>query len=185
VLFGFPVLLPVIVRLVVTQEPPRFALTIAVCNVLNFLSAVAVKVAVVLPDPTIVEPGTISQELSSEIDNAVPPEGAGSESTTVQVLELPAEIELGEHASEDTVVAALRDREAVCDEVPSVAVTVAVWLEVMVPAVAVKVALLTPAATVTEAGVVSEALLSEIVSAVPPAGAALEIVTTHVADAAE
>ena len=43
-----------------------------------------------------------------------------------------------------------------------------------------------PAGTVTEAGVVSAALLSEsMISAPPPSGAALEIVTVHVLDPAD
>jgi len=54
-----------------------------------------------------------------------------------------------------------------------------------VPAVAVKVAEEAPPATVTEAGVESTELLSEIATARPPEGAAWESVTVQVADALE
>ena len=48
------------------------------------------------------------------------------------------------------------------------------------PAVAVKVAVEAPAATVTEAGTVREVLLSVIVTLEPPVGAACESVTVQV-----
>jgi hypothetical protein len=53
----------------------------------------------------------------------------------------------------------------------TVAVTVAVWLLAMDPAVAVNVLLLAPADTVTDAGTVSEALLLDSATATPPLGA--------------
>jgi hypothetical protein len=53
-------------------------------------------------------------------------------------------------------------------------------LAVTEPAVAVKVAVVAPAATVTEAGVVKAALLSESVTTEPPAGAARDKVTVQV-----
>jgi hypothetical protein len=49
--------------------------------------------------------------------------------------------------------------EAVCALLPSVAVTTAVWVVVTAPAVAVKLALLAPLDTVTDAGTVRLALL--------------------------
>ena len=49
-----------------------------------------------------------------------------------------------------------------------------------VPAVAVKVAVVTPAATVTETGTVSAVLLSDNVTVLPPVGAAFDNVTVHV-----
>ena len=45
---------------------------------------------------------------------------------------------------------------------------------------AVKVAVVAPAATVAAAGTVNAVLLSANVTALPPAGAAFEIVTVHV-----
>ena len=53
-----------------------------------------------------------------------------------------------------------------------VAITVALWLVVNKPAAAAKVAEVEPAATVTEAGTLSAALLLEIATEEPPAGTA-------------
>ena len=61
------------------------------------------------------------------------------------------------------------------------AVTVAVWLLRMVPAVAVKVVLVDPEATVTDAGTVSEVVLLDKVTAAPPVPAAFDRVTVQLA----
>ena len=55
----------------------------------------------------------------------------------------------------------------------------------MVLAVALKVTEVAPAATVTEVGVVTSALLSDTATTVPPAGATLVRVTVHVLVAPE
>jgi hypothetical protein len=62
-----------------------------------------------------------------------------------------------------------------------VAVTEALWSEVMLALVALKPAVVAPAATVTEAGTVRIALLldSVTVTAAPPVGAALDRVTVQ------
>src|SRR5580704_4955873 len=85
---------------------------------------------------------------------------------------------------------------AVCEPLPKAAVTVAWSLQLPVTlratittvrllameaaAVALKVAALAPAATVTDAGTVSAALLLASVTLDPPAGAAWGSVTVHV-----
>ncbi len=70
---------------------------------------------------------------------------------------------------------------AVFELLPSVAVTVALWLFAMVAAaVALNVAVVAPAATVTEVGTVSKVLLLPSVTATPPVGAAWLIVTVQV-----
>jgi hypothetical protein len=61
-----------------------------------------------------------------------------------------------------------------------VAVTAAVWLVEIVPAVAVKLAVLEPLETVTDAGTLSVAALLVSVTAAPPAPAAIDSVTTQV-----
>ena len=61
------------------------------------------------------------------------------------------------------------------------AVTVAVWLVVNVPALAVKPVLLAPAAAVTELGTVKAALLLASVIVAPPVGAAWFSVTVQFA----
>ena len=53
-------------------------------------------------------------------------------------------------------------------------------MAVTVPAVTVKLALEAPAATVTDAGVVRDELLSDSVTLAPPVGAAPDSVTVHV-----
>jgi len=60
-----------------------------------------------------------------------------------------------------------------------VAVTTAVWLLVTVPAVAVKLAVLDPLATVTVPGTVSVATLLDSATVTPPDPARLERVTVH------
>ncbi len=62
-----------------------------------------------------------------------------------------------------------------------VAVTFADWAVVMVPAVAEKVAVVAPAATIAEAGTVSRVLLSDTITVVPPLGAAWFNVAVQVA----
>ncbi len=60
------------------------------------------------------------------------------------------------------------------------AVSVTVVVDVTAAAVAVKLAAVLPAATVTELGVVTDELLSEIVTVAPPVGAAPDSVTVQV-----
>jgi hypothetical protein len=66
-----------------------------------------------------------------------------------------------------------------------VAVTIALCALEMVPAVAVKEAVVAPAATVTEPGVVNAELLSEMVTTEPPLGAVEVRVTVQVLVAPE
>ncbi len=79
---------------------------------------------------------------------------------------------IGLQESAETKVGATRVKPALCEDPLSVAVTVAAWVVVMVPTVAVKLAETALAATVTEAGTVSAALLLEIPTTLPPVGAA-------------
>ncbi len=68
-----------------------------------------------------------------------------------------------------------------CELLPRDAVTVAFWLLAMEAAVeALKIAVVAPAATVTDAGTVSEVLLLASVTLDPPAGAAWVSVTVQV-----
>lgn len=63
-------------------------------------------------------------------------------------------------------------RLAVADTPASVAVITAVELEAIVPAAAAKLAEVAPAATVTEPGTVTDALLEDRATAAPPEAAA-------------
>jgi hypothetical protein len=79
---------------------------------------------------------------------------------TVQVVAAPELTLVGLQARPETRVGATRIKVAVWEALLSVAVTVALWVVVTVPAVAVKLALLAPFDTVTEVGTLRLALLS-------------------------
>ena len=140
---------------------------------------VALKVAEVAPAATVTEAGIVSAVLVSVKVADTPPVGAALLSVTVQVLEAFGPRLVGLHASEETTTDGDRVMVALAELPLYVAVTVALWSLAIVPAVAVKVADREPAATVTDAGTVNAALLSEIAIAAPPAGAAFESVTVQ------
>ena len=101
---------------------------------------------------------------------------------TVQVAEAPDASVAGEQLRVDGTVGATRVTEVVAEDPLRVAVTTAEPLAVTVAAVAVKVAVVAPAATVTDAGVVTKVLLSERATRAPPVGADAFNVTVQVAD---
>ena len=143
-------------------------------------AAVAPKVAVVAPAETVTDAGTVSEALLLASATLAPPVGAFSESVTVQVLTALWPRLVALQAMPDTSTGASRPIVAVCELLPSVAVTVALWLlAIVAAAVALKVAVVAPAATVTEAGTVSEPLLLASVTPDPPAGAVWVSVTVH------
>src|SRR5277367_2992877 len=138
-------------------------------------AAVALKVAVVAPAATVTEAGTVSSALPLASVTPDPPAGAALFSVTVQVPTALCPSVAGRQARPETSTAgAVSEMVADCELAPSVAVTVALWLDGMeAAAVALKVAVVAPAATVTEAGTVSKGLLQASVTPDPPAGAAL------------
>jgi len=74
---------------------------------------------------------------------------------------VPPELKLVElHTKEARANGGRSVREAVCELAPSAAVTTAVCVLLIVPAVALKVALVAPLATVADEGTVSTELLS-------------------------
>ena len=75
---------------------------------------------------------------------------------------------------------AVRLIEAVLELPLSEAVIVTVSVVQTVPAVALKVAVALPAGAVAETGIVRSELLSDNETAIPPVGAALDIVTVQV-----
>jgi len=147
--------------------------------------AVAVKVAVDDPAGTFTEAGTVSAELLAETDTVTPPAGAWAERVRAQMEDWPASRFMELHASAEMTTAATRFKVVVWEAPFSVAVMVADWVVVILPAAAVKVAEAAPAAMVTEAGTVSKALLSDSATTAPPAGAAWFRVTVHVVEAPE
>jgi hypothetical protein len=112
---------------------------------------------------------------------AEPPAGAGWASVTVHVLTALCPRLAGMQATPETSTGASRLIVAVWELLPRVAVTVAVWLlAIEAAAAALNAAVMAPAATVTEAGTVSEALLLASVTLDPPVGADWVSVTVQV-----
>jgi len=150
---------------------------------LAMVVVVALKVPVVAPANTVTDPGVVSAALLSLSVTDAPPVGAACVNVTVQVLDAFCPRLVGLQASDDTVTGATRLIVAFAELLLYVAVTVALPLLAMVVVVALKVPVVAPANTVTEAGVVSAALLSLSVTEAPPVGAACVNVTVQVLDA--
>jgi len=152
--------------------------------VVSEATATVVTVNVVLVEPAgiVAVAGTVAELelLLSEIGS--PPVGAAVPIVTVPVELLPPKTLVGDKVSAVTV-GGLIVNVAVADLPLAVAVIVAAALVDTGTVVTVKVALVAPAATVTEAGTVALALLLDRLTASPPVGAALEIVTVPVEDA--
>ncbi len=132
---------------------------------------VAENVAVEDPAATITEAGTVNAGLLAESDTGVPPVGALPERVRVQVAEAPASSVVALQVNAETSTGAIRLKVTDWEALFRVAVMMADWVVVRGPAVAAKVAAVAPAATVTEAGIVSEELLSERATTLPPVGA--------------
>ena len=159
------------VRLVDCVEAFKVAVTVALWVVVT-APALAVKVPEAAPAATVTDVGTVSTALLSERATTTPPVGAAWFKVAVQVVAVPEFTVVGLQASEETSTGATSVKLAVWEAPFKVAVTVADWVAVKVAAVAVKVAAVAPAATVTEAGTVSEGLLSERATTLPPVAAA-------------
>jgi len=135
-------------------------------------AAVAVKAPVVAPDVTVTEAGTTSKALLLPSVTLDPAAGAGWVSVTVQELVALCPRLVGLHVTLETSTGDRRLIIAVCEVVPRVAVTVALWLlAIEAAAVAVKLPVVAPDATVTDAGTVNKALLLPSVTLDPAAGA--------------
>ncbi len=148
-----------------TVKPFSDALTVALWLLVT-VPAWALKVVLVAPLATVTEAGTVNTVLLSDTVTAVLLVAA-FDSVTVQVEVAFEEIVEGEHARLETITE-VPDRVTVVDaETPfRVAVTVAFWLELTVPVLALKVAEATPLDTVTDDGTVSSVLLSDSVTVV-------------------
>ena len=103
---------------------------------------------------------------------------------TVQVLIAPELKLVGLQASDVRARGGSSEMDAVCELLPNVAVTTAVCTLPIVPAVALKVLLVVPLATVTEVGTDRLALLSLKATVAFAAGASFSV-TVHVLAAPE
>jgi hypothetical protein len=114
-------------------------------------------------------------------DTTVPPAGAGWLNVTVHVVAIPEFRLVGLHASDIKTADAVRLMVTVFETALSVAVRVALWLDGIVPALAVKFTEVAPDGTVTEApGTGNKLLLLDNDTAVPPVGDAPLSVTVQV-----
>ena len=102
----------------------------------------------------------------------VPPAGAALDSVTMHAVLVFGVSEVALHWSDDTSIWARTEIEAVREEAPLVAVRVTDWSEVTTPVVALNVAVVALAGTVTDGGTVRAARLLEKATIVPPAAAA-------------
>jgi hypothetical protein len=89
-------------------------------------AAVALNVAVVAPEATVTDAGTVSEALLLARATFEPPEGAAWASVTIHVLTALCPRLVGLHAKVDRRTGASRLMLAVCELLPKVAVTVAV-----------------------------------------------------------
>jgi hypothetical protein len=147
--------------------------------VLATVPAVAVKEPVVAAAATVMLAGTVKLALLLLKPTTTPPERAGPLRVTVQALAPGPVKEAGAQLRLLTVTGASRVNVELAEPPLAEAVKVPVELLAIVPAVAVKAALVTPAAMMSEAGAVSSALLEETVTESPPVGAAALAVTVQ------
>ena len=137
--------------------------------------------AVVALAATVTEVGSVKTVLLSESATVAPFAEAACDNVTVQVELAPETTVAGAHCTDETAICGgVTVMEVVIELPPSDTVTGSLWLEVTVVAVAVKVALVEPAGTITDAGMVN-AGGSTMATLAPPLGAAVERVTVQVA----
>ena len=171
-------------RLMVTfcDAPLSVAVTVALWSV-GIELVVALNVAEVELAGTITEVGAVNMPLLFDTVTMAPLTGADLVRVTVQVLLAPGPRLVGLHAKVESAKEAARFNVTLCEAPFSVAVTVALWSVGIALVVALNVAEVEPAATVTEVGAVKTPLLFDTVTRVPPAGAALVSVTVQVLEA--
>jgi hypothetical protein len=184
------------VKLAVAELPFKVAVKTAVWTAAT-APAVTATEPVLAPAATVTKAGDVSKLLLLLRYTVVPPAGATCESPTVHALVPPELSVLGVHASDDTVVVpgpidcvprlpgAFNVKPLVATLPFKLAVNTAVCEVAMVPAVSLTVADVVPAATVTEAGELSSALLLLKPTVAPPVAATCASPTVQVLVPAE
>jgi len=157
------------VKLAEVEAPLRVAVMLPVWLV-ETVFVVTVKVALVAPAATVTVAGTVAAVRPEVRLTESPPVGAAPVRVTVPVELVPPVTEVGFKLTVEST-GALTVRVAVAETLFAVAVIVAVWFDPTATVVAVNVADVLPAATVTEAGTVTAELLEVSVTAKPPVGA--------------
>ena len=166
--------------------PPASAVNVATCVELTD-AMLAVKLALVDPEATVTEAGTVTSLLSLARLTVIPPLPAAPFSAIVQ-LSVPAPVteELAQLSPLNTAVpaeawlAASSCRAKVSAAPPALAVRVAVCVIGTAEMVPMKLAEVDPEPTVIEAGVVTAGSLLAKLTAIPPLGAASLSVTVQV-----
>jgi hypothetical protein len=156
------------------------AVTVAVWAVL-MVPVVAAKVTLVWPAGMVTLKGTVRAVVVLPIATTTGLAGAWF-SDTVQVLEALLPKVAGAQDSVLSFAGAVRVRTKDCEPPLKDAVIWAVWLDVILATVAVKVPVLWPAGMVTLAGTVTLVLLLDRVTLAPPRGAGADKVTVQLAD---
>jgi hypothetical protein len=152
--------------------PFRVAVTVAL-PLLLMIPAVAMKVPVDDPAVIMLAAGTVTSGLLLNSVTTLQPVGTVLVKVIVQVLTMLEIKVVGLQLTDDTPKPGTRLKATLFEPPFNVALTVAGWLVLNVLVVALKVAEVDPAATTTEPGVVSVALLLDKGTVAPPVGAAL------------
>jgi len=161
---------------------PFIVAVIVAVTCIATIDVVAVNVALLAPACTMTFVGTVTAGSLLESATVLPPGGAGPDSATVPVEDWPPSTGVALKTRLLTVnpLAGFTVSVAVCVP-PSVAVMVAVCTEVTASVVSVKVPLVAPEGTVTDAGTVTAPVLLLVSgTVVPPGGARLLMVTCPV-----
>jgi hypothetical protein len=144
------------VIVVAAERVTPAALTVTVTEVFAAtVPALAAKVAVVTPAGTVTDAGTVKAGLLLDAAAANPPAPAAFVSDTVQVAVPPEAIVPGLHARPESAGGVMTASEKVFEAPFRLAVSTAVASAVTLPTLAGKLALVAPAATVTDAGTVT------------------------------
>jgi len=161
-------------------ELPLYVAVTTTVWLLEAVPAVAVKLAVVEPLETVTDPGTLSVAALLVSVTAAPPAPAAFDSVTTQVDVPPEPRLVGAHVSDVKAGSVVTSDNDCVWELPfNEAVTIAVWLVEIVPAVAVKFAAVAPDATLTDGGTLNAVTLLERATVIPPEPAACDSVTEH------
>jgi len=157
---------------------PMAAVMVALPDALA--ATAALKPADDAPAGIVSEAGTVTCMLLLLSDTFVPPCPAGPLRETVHALVLPAVTESGLQINVESEDCPVTASEKLTEEPPKLAVRTAEPTE---PAVAVKVALEVPDATMTDCGTDAEELLLDNATVAPPDGAVAVRNTVHVVEA--
>ncbi len=140
------------------------------------------NVPVVTPAATVIDAGTVNTAFVFVNVTSAPPAGATFVNVTVHVLDPFGPTLVGLHDTEETFTGATRFTVVFAELLLYVAVTVALESLLTVVVETLNVPVVTPAATVIEAGTVNTAFVFVSVTSAPPAGATFVNVTVHVLD---